>query len=218
MADLARLIVEVLSAVWGWVVFFSPIKVTVIEDGNRGARKSFGRFHKATLGPGTYLATSFQGIESGAALACQASPNGRVEAFTKEGVPVDVWAIAPYDVIDYPANARLNDAEELATQVLEAAIVDVFARRTIRQAIGPTASLRSAVKKAMQRRADELALGVTVTGIEITGRKVAEPAVLRALNLGTIETAIGEGGLVAAEATAILAGAIPIVTAEESRP
>jgi regulator of protease activity HflC (stomatin/prohibitin superfamily) len=214
MTDLVRLLVELIRSVWGWVAFLSPVKINVIEDGSKGARKSFGRFHKATLGPGTYWATSFQAIETDAALACEATPDGRVECFTKEGVPVDVWAIAAYDVENFPENARLNDAESLSTQVLEAALVDVFARQTIKQAIGPTARLRKLVLGAMQRRADALKLGIRITTIEITGRQVAEPAVLRALNLGTIETLTEEGSLTSADATAILAGAVPTITRE----
>jgi regulator of protease activity HflC (stomatin/prohibitin superfamily) len=214
MTDLVRLIVELLRAVWGWVAFLSPLKVAVIEDGSKGARKTFGRFHKATLTPGTYFATSFQAIESDAALACEATPDGRVECFTKEGVPVDVWAIAAYDVEDFPMNARLNDAESLSTQVLEAALVDSFARQTIKLAIGPTGRLRTAVRKAMQRRADALNLGILITTIEITGRRIADPAVTRAVNLGTIENLIMEGGLVSADATSIIAGSIPTIAKE----
>lgn len=214
MTDLFRLAVELIRSVWGWVAFLSPLKVVVIADGDKGARKTFGRFHKATLTPGTYFATSCQEIESGSALACEATPDGRVECFTKDNVPIDVWAVAAYDVENYPENARVNDAESLSTQVLEAALVDVFARQTIAKSIGPTPPIRTAVLRAMQKRADRLKLGINVTTIEITGRRVAEPAVLRALNLGTIEGLIGKGGLISADATAILAGSIPTLTRE----
>jgi len=218
MTDLVRLIVELIRSVWGWVVFLSPVKIKIVEDGEKGARKTLGRFHKATLTPGTYWATSFQAIESASALACEATPDGRVECFTRDAVPVDVWAIAAYDVEDYPSNARLNDAESLSTQVLGAALVDVFARQTVKHSIGPTSRLRKLVLGAMQRRADALKLGIMVTTIEITGRKVAEPAVLRALNLGVIEKLLDEGSLTSADATAIRAGAVPIVTASEPFP
>lgn len=211
MTDLVRLIVELLRSVWAWVVWLSPLKVTVIEDGSRGARKTFGKFGKATLEPGTYFATSCQVIESAAAIACEATPNGRVECFTKEGVPVDVWAVAAYDVTDFPENARV-DGDSLATQVLEAALVDVFSKVDIRKAIGPVARVRTSTRAAMQRRADALSLGITIRTIEITGRQVGEPAVLRALNLPTIEVLIKEGRLTGADATAIIAGAIPVVT------
>lgn len=213
MADLARLVVELIRAVWSWIVWISPVKVSVIEDGNVGARKTLGRFHKATLGPGTYFATSLQVVEDHAGIACEATPNGRVECFTKEGVPVDVWAVAAYDVTDFPANARV-DGDSLATQVLEAALVDVFSKLEIRKAIGPVPRIKTSTRSAMQKRADDLSLGITIRTIEITGRQVGEPAVLRALNLGTIEALIESGSLTGADATAILSGAVPVVTRE----
>lgn len=216
MTDLVRLIVDLLRSVWAWVVWLSPVKVIVIEDGEKGARKTFGKFGTETLDPGTYVATSCQVIESDAAIACEASPNGRVECFTEEGTPVDVWAVAAYDVTDYPANARV-DGDTLATQVLEAALVDVFARLDIRAAVGPVGRLRPRVRAAMQKRADALTLGIKVRVIEITGRQVAEPAVLRSLNLANIERLIAEGSLTGADATAIVAGAIPTVVADSSK-
>lgn len=213
MTDLVRLIVELLRSVWGWIAWLSPLKVTVIEDGERGARKTFGRFGRRTLDPGTYFATTCQSIESDAAIGCEAAPDGHVEAFTSEGVPLDVWAVGAYDVTDYPANARV-DGETLATQVLEAAIVDVFARVEVRKAVGPVNGIRTRIRSAMQKRADALSLGITVRVIEITGRRVDDPAVVRALNLGTIEGLIQSGGLVSADATAIVAGAVPTRTTD----
>ena len=33
MTDLVRLIVELIRSVWGWVVFLSPVKIKIVEDG-----------------------------------------------------------------------------------------------------------------------------------------------------------------------------------------
>ena len=212
MTELVRLILDLLRSVWGWVVLFSPVKVAVIEDGERGSRKFAGRFFGETLTPGFYWATTLQTIESGVAIACEASPDGAVETFTKEGVPVWVWGVAVYDVEDFAANARIADSETLATQLLEAATVDVFSRRALSAAVGSPLPLRNSIKTALQKRADARKLGIRVRSAEVTGRKVLDPAVVRALALPTIETLINEGGLISADATLIVAGAIPTIT------
>lgn len=212
MTEIVRLIVELLKTVWSWIVLFSPLKVALISDGERGSRKFCGRFFGKTLAPGFYWATVLQTIDSDSALACEAVPNGSVETFTSEGVPVWAWVIAIYDVTNYAANARLSDADALTTQLLEASTLEIFSRRDLRRAVGNPAPLRASIKLALQKRADAAKLGIKVETVEVTGRKVLDAAVVRALALPTIETLIEGGNLTAADATLIVAGAIPTFT------
>lgn len=211
MGEIARLALEVLKSIWGWVVFFSPIKIMVVHDGELGARYTFGKPGK-TLRRGMRFATSLQTLSSEQAVGILIAPEEAVDCFTTEGIPLAVFGVVAYDIDDFAAFNRHADAEALLDELLQASLVDVFSRLALREAIASPTPIKASVRAQLQRTATERELGIRVRSAQITGREIRDPAMVRAICLAEISSLVADVDM--AGSVAVIAGATPTIATE----
>jgi len=215
---LLEIVTRLFSILWWLLEFLFPVKLIVVDDGERGVIYICGRAKRELTSrngifrSGLHVATIFMRMEKGAVLGHVVQVDG-VNVFTKEGVPMTVYAAVTYDIVDYIKSIIQVDLDNRVSEVVTADLLAKFSRMTLEQAVGPMRAIETSLRNTMSSSLEPLGVEPAAHP-RITGREFDEPCIARAYLIPAMEDLLG-GKFARHERAAIIAGAT-LVTEVES--
>jgi hypothetical protein len=215
-------VMELLRASWGWICYFSPIKLTIVHQGQLGCRRTFGQpganLDSSGRMKGLYFATCGQTLESVQALNCKIDL-GEISVPLADRIPVKVAAAMTYDVVDAGAwMSNSEDAEWLMSEIQEAELRESLMHSTYEALVEDICVMEGEAMKRAQERIDELQLGGRIKYLRVKHLVVTETSAQTALFINKLTEALlwipadlrGDPALPAM--VALLSGAQPVNT------
>jgi len=206
MVELIDLIKSFLLPIWSYIVFFMPIKMIFLREGEVGGRYTFGKSGKKSFKHGLHFATMFQTLDKEWGEGNLLQTGDGVDVFTSDGVAMLIEGAAVYDISNYFLYARKTDAEDVLEEAFLSEIMIAYQKSDIDDALDFTEGFESRILSGLRKKAAHV--GVDIRTVLITGRFVKDSAVLRAMSLAPIETQTGE--MTVAERVLVIAGAQPV--------
>ena len=205
MVELIDAIKSFLLPIWSYILFFLPLKMIFLREGEVGGRYTCGKSGKK-FKHGLHFATSFQSLFKEWGEGNLLGTGDGVDVFTSDGVAMLIEGAAVYDISNYFLFARKTDAEDVLQEAFLSEIMRAYQKSDIDDALGDTEAWEARILSGLRQKAAHV--GVDVQTVLITGRFVKDQAVLRAMSLVPIETQTGE--MTVAERVLVVAGAQPV--------
>ena len=209
-----EVIAKLFDILWWIVEFLFPVKFTVIDEGDRGIRYTCGQpgrnldHENGFMGTGLHLATMFQRLETKSCIGLVAEME-EVNVFTKEGVPLSIWAAVTYDITDYRLSAEQYDLEARVQETVTADLLERFSKLDLEKATGSMKSVEGQLMKAMAVNLAPLGC-IPSAAPRITGREINDSTMQTAFLIAAIQGKL-EVTFTRTELAAILAGASIII-------
>lgn len=191
--EIFNLIVQLIELIKSFLVFWSPVKYTVIQEGWGGVRFTFGK-PGPTLGSGLHWATCGQTFETLETRKIKSNVN-QCDNFTHDKVPIRVYGNYTYDIVDVAKFlTQSQDSHWLLVEIAEQEIFSWFSKRSFKECHDAVVdeSVTAQLKESINKRCAEFGLGIDVLFVRISDWKIVDPAMQRALALETLVEQINE--------------------------
>lgn len=226
MGEFLQYIMEIIRASWGWISYFSPIKLTIIHQGEIGCRRTWGKpgpnlTHEGPL-RGFHFATTGQELQSTQSLNCKIDL-GEICVPLKDRVPVQVEAAMTYDVTDaghWFCNSE--DAEWLMSEIQEAELRNALMNTDYEKLAEHMETVEAQALEEAQKKISELKLGGNIRYLRIKKLVVTEASAQAALYIDKLTGALGKipqelrDDAAFSAMVALIVGAQPVNTLESN--
>lgn len=207
-----NLIVRLIEVLRDFLILWSPIKYTVVQEGHLGVRFTFGK-PGHSLGAGIHFATSGQYFESISARRIKSEVN-QCENFTKDRIPVKVYGNYTYDIKDaakYLTNSQ--DSDWLLVEIVEQEIFSWFASKSFEECHEKVISgeITEELRLTINEKCVDFGLGIEVAFVRISDWQVSDQALLRCLALEPMLEILNQYEGPAASLVGLVAGNQPII-------
>jgi membrane protease subunit (stomatin/prohibitin family) len=206
MTEIIQLIKSFLEPVWLYIVLFSPLKMTFLQEGEIGGRFFLGKEQKL-LGPGLHFGTSLQTLQKEWGEGNLVTLAEGVDIFTDDWVAMYISASARYNIVDFFKFQRNTDAEALIHEQLEASVVAAYSGINLTAATSDVTMISDEIRKALAKTCKPY--GVEIKSVMIQSRLIKDRSMERSLALAAMAAAANVDFTDDHKAL-ILAGAVPV--------
>lgn len=215
--DLFSFIVKVIEVLRDFLIFWSPVKYTLVRDGYQAVKFSFGKAG-SPLNVGIHWGTSGETFEKIEVLKIKSNVN-QCDSFTKDRIPIRVYGNYTYDIIDASKFlTKSQDAHWLLVEIVEQEIFTWFATQSFDECHKGVIEQKicDELKDSINKQCEKFDLGIKVSFVRISDWQVLDTAMLRCLALEPMLESLNQYEAPNPYLVALVVGSQPVLTLNNS--
>lgn len=209
--QLFTLIFEVIKSIWGWIYLFSPLKMKIVHEGEGGVKYAWGKV-KRNLKVGCNWGGMGSTFQSFGVRLCKAEIDDAISCFSKDAIPLEIFAVFTYDIIDAAKfSTNSEDAEWLLAELVETRVKEVVGKSEFLILLDKSDSINNKLLRQVQKDADSLDIGLKIRRARLNYIKCTDPVLLRSQKINHVLDGLASLDLENKKiAAAIISAAAPI--------